>query len=309
MRTKTWVADTALLGIAFVWGATFVLVQNAIETMPPFSFLALRFGLAATMLWILLRINGQAWKIREPRYRKTGGYLGIWLFVGYALQTFSLLYTTSGKSGFLTGVAVVLVPVFSLWILGTKPGWNAITGALFALAGLWNLAFADFSSLNRGDLLAFLCAIGFGLQIVYTAKYASWADALPLVTVQVGTVAFLNGVFALLFEPWYSWFNLSLFARTEVIAALLITSLFATVLAYTGQTHFQRYTTPTRVALIFAMEPVFAAWTDWWWLETSMNGKTLAGCLLILCGMVFAEIRFRRLRKPVQKEGTSCAEK
>ncbi|SDW24758.1 Uncharacterized membrane protein [Marininema mesophilum] len=310
MSRKPWIAEFSLLCIAFVWGATFILVQSAIQSLPPLLFLAVRFGMATILLVGLLAFRGQIAALRNPRYLLAGGFLGIWLFLGYALQTFSLLYTTSGKSGFLTGVSVALVPLFSFLVLGTRPSRNAIIGVGFALIGLYLLAFVDFSQLNPGDILAFLCAIGFGLQIVYTGKYAQWAEAIPLATIQVGMVALLSFLSSLIFESSSTLFSWDLFILPEVAIALVVTVLFATVLAYWGQTYFQRHTYPTRVALIFAMEPVFAAWTDWAWLGTPMNIATITGCLFILSGMILAETgSLKRSSKLIQEEVTTCAEK
>src|SRR5699024_5546968 len=182
-------ADGALLMIAFVWGATFVLVQGAIEILPPFAFLTVRFGLAALLLWLYLLWQKDHRKAFQPRYLSAGIFLGLWLFVGFAFQTFSLLYTTSGKSGFLTGLSVALIPVFSFFISGIRPVINAWVGVLLAVAGLYLLALADFSQVNLGDILATICAVGFAFQVAYTAKYAPWAEAMPLVTVQVTFVA------------------------------------------------------------------------------------------------------------------------
>ena len=199
--THRWIADSVLLFVAFIWGTTFVLVQNAIETLPPFTFLAIRFTLAGLFLLLFFRWRNVTYRI-PFKHLAVGALIGIWLFLGYALQTFSLLYTTSGKSGFLTGLSVALVPIWSLVLLGVKPRPTATAGVLLAVSGLYLLAFADFSSINRGDVLALLCAVAFGLQIVYTAKYAPKVEALHLVTIQIFTVALLSGGCSLLFEPW-----------------------------------------------------------------------------------------------------------
>jgi drug/metabolite transporter (DMT)-like permease len=286
-----WIADSVLLLVAFIWGTTFVLVQNAIETLPPFTFLAIRFSLAGMFLLLIFRWRGVSYRI-PLKHVSVGAFIGMWLFLGYALQTFSLLYTTSGKSGFLTGLSVAMVPIWSLVLLGVKPRPTATVGVLLAVAGLYLLAFADFSSINRGDILALLCAVAFGLQIVYTAKYAPKVETLHLVTIQIFTVALLSGGCSLLFEPWEKALKEGAWSVPAVYTALLITAFLATSLAYLAQTHFQTFTTPTRVALIFAMEPVFAALADYWWMDVALETRTLAGCILIFAGMVLAEIEW-----------------
>jgi drug/metabolite transporter (DMT)-like permease len=286
-----WVAELSLLGITFVWGATFVVVQNAIAVLPPFSFLAVRFGIAFLFLAGILGWQSRrkpTESLRNPSGRG-GIWLGVWLFLGYALQTYSLIYTTSGKSGFLTGISVALIPLLSFFILGIKPAKSALAGTGLAVAGLYLLAFTQWNSINRGDILAFLCAISFGLQIVFTAKFVSHSNTLALVTWQVGVVSGLSLAAAWLYEPWERLLQPQLWWTPEVAAALLITSLLATVLGYVGQTHFQRFIPPTRVALIFTMEPVFAALTDFLWMGVPLTPRSLAGCALIFAGMVLAE--------------------
>lgn len=297
-----WIADSVLLLVAFIWGTTFVLVQNAIETLPPFTFLAVRFSLAGMFLLLFFRWRGVSYRI-PLRHVTVGAFIGMWLFLGYALQTFSLLYTTSGKSGFLTGLSVALVPLWSLVLLGMKPRPTAVAGVLLAVTGLYLLAFADFSSINRGDILALFCAVAFGLQIVYTAKYAPKVETLHLVTVQIFTVALLSGGCSLLFEPWKRALEESAWSVPAVSGALLVTAFLATSLAYLAQTHFQKFTTPTRVALIFAMEPVFAALADYWWMDVALKGRALAGCFLIFVGMVLAEIEWPPVWRKHVKEG------
>ena len=103
----------------------------------------------------------------------SGIFIGFWLFVGYATQTAGLLFTTSSKAGFITGLSVVLVPLFSLLLLKQKPSKNAILGIVVATAGLYLLTMTDSVSLTIGDGLVFICAIAFALQIIFTGKYSS----------------------------------------------------------------------------------------------------------------------------------------
>ncbi|SEN35062.1 DMT family transporter [Lihuaxuella thermophila] len=308
-ESRKWLADIILIGIAFVWGTTFVMVQEAISTLLPFSFLTIRFGLAALFLCLFFRLSMRQkgpLSAEARRQNRIGGFvLGLFLFLGYAFQTFSLLYTTSGKSGFLTGVSVALVPVLSFLILGIRVRFVSVLGVLLAVSGLYLLAFADFSVINRGDVLAFFCAIFFGLQIVFTAKFSGTRSVFHLVTIQMVTVTILSLCSAILFEPWHLMLKPDTYLNPAVASALLVTSLFATALAFIGQTHVQKFTTPNRVALIFSMEPVFAALADYWWQGVALGGRALAGAFLILCGMILAEVHFPTLsifRKKVKEK-------
>lgn len=290
MLQTRWFANTVLLGVAFVWGATFVLVQDAIAILPPFTFNFVRFALAALLLFIFLAGTRKNLKLPAGTWRThlAGGILlGILLFIGYAFQTFSLLYTTSAKSGFLTGLSVALVPILAYFILRQKPSRQAVAGVALAVFGLYLLAFRDLNSVNIGDLLAFICAFGFGLQIVYTGKYSSRTSVFHLVLIQFATVTVLSGISAAIWEPGV---QPQLLAEPAVLSALLITSLFATTLAFLAQTYFQKTTDPSQVALIFATEPVFAALTDYLWNGTAMGTVTMIGFAAILAGMIMAEV-------------------
>ena len=298
MLQTRWFANAALLGVAFVWGATFVVVQDAVAILPPFTFNFVRFALAALMLLLFLACTGKN-NLRLPagsrrRHLAGGMVLGFWLFVGYAFQTFSLLYTTSAKSGFLTGLSVALVPVLAYFILRQKPSRQAIIGVLLAVCGLYLLAFRDLSAVNIGDLMAFICAFGFGLQIVYTGKYSPRSSVFHLVLIQFAAVSALSGISAAI---WERDVRPELLAEPKVLWALLITSLFATTLAFLAQTYFQKTTDPAQVALIFATEPIFAALTDYVWNGTAMGTVTVIGFAFIFAGMVMAEVPLGKLRE------------
>jgi drug/metabolite transporter (DMT)-like permease len=296
-------ADVSLLLVAFVWGTTFVLVQNAIAFLEPFSFNGVRFFLAAFLLggWLVIFEREQLRKINK-KLLISGAIMGLFLFIGYAFQTIGLLYTTSSKAGFITGLSVVMVPVFSLMLLKTKPGLNAIIGVSIATAGLYLLTMTDKVSLNIGDAYVLICAVGFALHIIFTGKYSSKYPALLLTVIQVSTVAVLSVIFAVFTENWQQAFETGVLLKTNVVTALIVTSLFATAIAFFAQTAFQKYTTPTRVALIFAMEPVFAAAAGFMWANERLSYSALTGCLLIFAGMVFAEIPAKKTSSIFRKK-------
>ncbi|MFE8702156.1 DMT family transporter [Cytobacillus sp. FJAT-54145] len=288
---KSLFADVSLLLVALIWGATFVLVQNAISLLPPFSFNGVRFFIAALILgaWLLIFERRQLQQFNK-KLLVSGVLIGTWLFIGYAFQTVGLLYTTSSKAGFITGLSVIMVPLFAILLLKQRPSRNAVIGVLIATIGLYLLTMTDISSLNRGDAFVFICAIGFALHIIFTGKYSSQYPTLLLTVIQITTVAIASTLFSFMFEDWKLAFQPSVLLSSEVFIALLITSVFATAIAFFAQTNFQKYTTPTRVALIFAMEPVFAAATAYIWADERLSSSALIGCLFIFIGMIFAEL-------------------
>lgn len=299
-------ADLSLLFVALIWGATFVLVQNAISFLEPFSFNSVRFATAAFLLgtWLAVLEREQLKKL-DKKLVLSGIMLGFWLFIGYAFQTLGLLYTTSSKAGFITGLSVILVPLLMIVILKQRPNLNSIAGVAAATSGLYLLTMSDVSSLNIGDGFVLICAVGFALHILLTGKYSSSYPTLLLTTVQISTVAILSAISSVIFEDWNRAFNPDVIFSGKVIIALLITSVLATALAFFIQTNFQKHTTATRVALIFAMEPVFAAITAYFWAGERLTYGALIGCGLIFAGMVFAELpsgKFNHLLRRVNRK-------
>lgn len=289
-------AEISLLLVTLIWGSTFVLVQNAINLLAPFSFNGIRFFVASIFLiTILIGFYRKQLNQLNGKLLLSGVFLGFWLFLGYATQTMGLLYTTSSKAGFITGLSVVLVPVFSFLLFKQPPGKNTIFGVLIATVGLFLLTMTDVNGLNAGDGLTFICAISFALQINFTEKYSSKYPTLLLTVIQITTVSILSIISAFIFEDWKKSLNVTILLSQDVFIALIITSIFATALAFLIQTNFQKYTTATKVALIFSMEPVFAAITGYFWAHDRLSGSALLGCLLIFSGMIFSELKVQKL--------------
>ncbi len=288
---KRYIADALLLAVTFVWGATFILVQDAVSVIPVFPFLAIRFGLAG-LLMLAVSFMHPAWRraVASLRLWLSGMALGVWLFAGYAFQTLGLLYTSAAQAGFITGLSVVLVPLFAIVLLRQKPGRSTWFGVAIATVGLFLLSYHRSTGINRGDALVFLCAVSFALQIVLVGRYAPKFSALPLASVQILTVGVLSAAIASVHAAQWRQAAQTL-AAPVVFNALWICILFATVIAYFAQTAFQKFTTPTRTALIFAMEPVFAALSAYLWAGQSLSLSGMYGCTLILLGMLVAEIK------------------
>ncbi|MCA1058400.1 DMT family transporter [Rossellomorea aquimaris] len=280
-------ADITLICVAFIWGATFVVVQSAIEFLPPFMFNGIRFLLAALPLVVVLALK------RTPIIKRSiwyGVILGSFLFIGYAFQTLGLLFTTPSKAGFVTGLSVVMVPLFLFIFFKSHPSKGAITGSILAAIGLYLLMAGHSQAFNIGDALVFICAFGFALHIIYTDYFTKKASLLLLTTVQLCTVGILSMGCAFIWEHPKVVLNNGALANKEVITALLITSLLATLLAFITQTFAQRYTTPSKVAIIFTLEPVFAAFCSYLWIDERLGALAITGSGLIVIGMLFSEL-------------------
>jgi drug/metabolite transporter (DMT)-like permease len=279
-------ADLLLLSVSVIWGSTFVVVKESIQTTPVFSFLFLRFGLGfLALLPFALRRS----ELRNPAVWKSGALLGILYFAAFAAQTFGLLTVGASMSAFLTGLYVIFVPLLLWGIFRRTPRRFAIYGSLLAAVGLWLLTSPDMGSgggLGTGEALTLLCALLFALHIIATDRFTRRFDPFLLVTVQLLVVSLLSAAASLLSEPatWPERFDGSL------LVSLLVTGLLATAYTLLIQTWMQRYTTPTRTAIIFAMEPVSAALVGYWFAGELLTPLQLAGGALIVGAMILAEL-------------------
>ena len=282
-RTHQLTMDFLLLLVTFFWGATFTIVKSAVSEVDVFAFLTLRFAVAFSIMVILF--HKKIWPVHAPTLR-AGILLGVFLFAAFAFQTWGLTMTTATNSAFITGLNVVMVPILLLIFMRRAPAPFAAVGVLLASCGLYFLVGGVPSQWNQGDLLVFVCAVWVAVHIILTGYYAPQLDTLALATWQVGTVA----VISLGFSLWSGTLTIDL--SSLVWRAIGITAVFATVFAFAVQTHAQRFTPPTRTALIFTGEPLFGALTaHWYGGEPLLLEQHLIGGGLIFLGMVIAEIR------------------
>ncbi|HEX7127948.1 MAG TPA: DMT family transporter [Thermodesulfobacteriota bacterium] len=276
------VADLLLVLVCVFWGATFVVVKEAVALVPVNAFLAIRFCLAAVVLVVLFAPRMRA---LGPGTAAAAAVLGTVLFAGYALQTYGLALTTASNAGFLTGLSVILVPLFSALVFGVRPAprvWVAValaTGGLYLLAapGDGSHARVEF---NPGDALVVGGAVAFAWHILLTGRFARRYDPILLATVQIATTGLLGTAAALVVDG-----GIPLVLPKAVWSAVVVTALFATVFAFVVQTAAQRYTSATRTALIFTLEPVFAALAAWLYAGEPMTASRLAGGALIVVAM------------------------
>jgi len=286
-------ADTGLLFVAFIWGLTFVMVQDAVQDYPVFAFLSARFtfallGLLPILWWrrSYLRLSQSEAPLRKQLF--AGIVMGVLLFAGYSFQTAGLLFTTPAKAGFITGLSVVIVPLLGVIFLHERPSRGVVLGIALATVGLGLLTLSSLNlvvGINPGDILVLFCAFSFAGHIFITGQFAPRMNALVLTVAQIATVAVLSTIAMLLFEQPESWPPTG-----QPLFAALFTGLLATALAFGLQTSAQRFTTATHTALIFATEPVFAALASFVLIGELLGPTELLGSALILAGMLAAEL-------------------
>ena len=282
-------AHLLLVFITLLWGTTFVVVKNALADISPLLFNTLRMLLATVCLvsvyWKeIARINFGA--------LKSGAVIGVLLWAGYELQTTGLRLTTPSKSAFITGVSVVLVPTFLVLFWGRKINRWTTLGVAAAFVGLALMTIpagraelADWSSVNRGDLLTFGCSIAFGLHIIFLGRATQKHPFAQLAFLQTAIAAVLMSVAVPLAEiPHVHW-------TPQLLIAIAVTGVLCTAVAFSIQSWAQQFTPPTHTALIFALEPVFAWLTSYVVQGERLGIRVSFGALLILAGILLSELK------------------
>lgn len=282
----SWLSEFALIMVTLIWGVTFAITKEGVTYIDPLLYLAIRFGLA----YILLRATNFFLDRRSYTRREIiiGAGAAFFQFTGFAAQTYALQYTTASKAAFITGLSVVLVPLLSILVLREKPHRLAILGAFVAFLGMATLSIEPgiVGWVGFGDLLALACAFAFAGHILFIGHYAREISPLPFSAIQVGIVALFCAVVGLLRSP---------LPNIQVIPAsvwwgLLYLALLATMVTSLLQTWAQRHTTSTRAAVIFTLEPVFAAIFAFILLGEAITTRTLTGGGFIIAGILLAEL-------------------
>jgi drug/metabolite transporter (DMT)-like permease len=277
-------ADAALAFNTVIWGSTFVLVKAALRDASPILFLALRFSLAALALLVLFRGPGKG-----PRTWKavlSGAFSGVFLFTGYVLQTLGLRLTTAPKSAFLTGLTSVVVPLLASLVYKSRPQVSEVVGVLVATVGLGLMTLEGaIGGIGRGDVLTLLCAVAFAAHIVTVGHFSETMSFELLSVTQVGTAAVLaSSLFWWVEKPHVEW-------HLTLVCAVLITGLLATAFTFTVQAWALQYTTSSRAALIYMLEPVFAWITSYLLVGEGLSARAAAGAALILSGVLVVEMK------------------
>ncbi len=284
-------ADLALAFCTAIWGATFLVVQDALRDASVLAFIALRFALAGVLMAAIFLTDLRRLSRAEVR---AGVLIGLFLFLGYAFQTNGLRFTTPSKAGFINGSGVVLVPVLLAVFWGRKINGWVWGGAVAAFAGLYLMSVptgaGGWAALNTGDILVFIAAIIWALHIILVAKYSPRHSIGALSFLQVATTAALAAVAMPVFHA-LGWETMRMEWTSGLAWRLLVTAVGCTALGFSVQVWAQRHTTPTHIAILFTLEPVFAALTSFIVLHERLGPRALTGGGLILAGIFLAELK------------------
>lgn len=279
--TKQTKAEAALLALTLVWGSTFVSMKIGLRDMSPVLMTSARFAVAA--LFFLFFFWRKLFPFPDGAMRK-GTLLGLFLFLGFIAQNVGLNYTTASKSAFITSLMVVFVPILQFMIERRPPTIGNVMGIGVAIGGLWLLTSPTGAELTFGDFLTLVCAVMFALYIVYLDVASKAMSAFQLTFLQAATCAVLGAFATVLFEDFYFRPTLSVFVSVGYL------TLFATVLTTFMQTKYQKDTTPTRAAVIFTVEPVWASILAYLFLGEMLGALGVVGGALIIAGVLISEL-------------------
>ena len=292
MSTKYIKSDLLLLLTGAIWGLAFVAQRIGMEHIGPHLFNGLRFGLGSLFLLpFLFSKTKRNTKNRTPHAIKTenkyillgGSIVGIILFIAAALQQIGMIYTTAGNGGFITGLYVILVPIFGL-LIKQKTNLGTWTGTILAVIGLYFLSVTDQLSISKGDLFVFSSAIFWAIHVLTISWLAPKVESLKLAIFQFSICAVLSLITAIITE------EIELNSIIEATPAILYGGIMSVGVAYTLQIVAQKKAPPAHAAILLSLEGVFAVIGGLLVLGETMSLRGYIGCLLILTGMLLSQL-------------------
>jgi drug/metabolite transporter (DMT)-like permease len=282
-RYKKLLSELGLFYSAAVWGSTFFVVKDALNDIDPVVLVGYRFLLAASLLGGLCLI----WRKSLFQNAKHGLLAGLVLWLLYISQTVGLGVTTASNSGFITGLFVAFIPVFSLLFFRRAPALTEIVATIISLSGLWILT-GGLIDINVGDLFTLIAAATYALHILILDKYLKAGDDPYLFSFQqflvVGVASLVSGM---ILDVQYSVTGI------KIIWVILFLALLPTLSAFVIQVVAQKITRPIRVSLILAFEPVFAGLFAWTLGNEPIIFHRAIGGLFIFLGMIISGIRLK----------------
>ena len=295
-------ADLALIGITLLWGLSFTVTKDLLAGLSPLGLLALRFALGAAAL---LALRPAALGRTDARTWRLGMLLGAVLYASFVLQTLGLARTTPARSAFLTAGYVFLVPLLGYAFGRERVGRGVAWGALLATAGLALLTRPEVTAeVRRGDVLSALCALGFALHILGLGWLAGRVPASELALTQILGAAGLAALVGFVHDPAGLAPGALRTIGAPAWAGIAFLGFGCTALAYFVQTWAQGRTSASRAALIFALEPAFAALVSVALARERLGAAEIAGGALIVAGVGLAEA----LRNPVEPDSPGTTE-
>ena len=293
-QTMRFLAKPMLFSAALIWGTSFFIMKNALDVMPVFFLLAIRFTAGAVLL---SAAAWRKWKEFTPGYLWRGAIIGGFLFLAYSVQTFGLALTTPSKNAFLTAVYCVLVPFLTWAVVKTRPDRYNIAAALLCVTGVGLVSLTEDLTVNAGDLLTLLCAVFYASHIVAVEKVSPGKD-ITLLT-----------VFQFAFAALYAWicgactetFPAAALAGPAVLLPMAYLCVMATTVALLFQNVGQIWSDPASASVILSLESVFGVASSVVFYGDPVTPRLMMGFVLIFVAVVCSETKFSFLHKEAQR--------
>ncbi len=272
----------ALLLATLVWGVTFPILKIATTRLTGVEISALRFLIAAVcMLPFVLRVPRHTWR--------DGLVLGCLVLVSYVGQAFGLEFISSNRSAFLTSLNVLMVPLLA-WGLGARPGWVVLLAAVLACLGIGLMSF-DGGAHLLADSTTVLGALAYAAYVLLLSRRAKSHVPHQLATAQMFCMALLGGVWMLADSGLGAVQTLPQRLDAQIVGGLLYLGVVASAGMFFLQAVAQRHVSAEKAAVIYAMEPVFAALFGWLWLSEMLTVRAVIGALIVVFAVVLSEIK------------------
>lgn len=298
MNNKNIKGNVILMITALIWGSAFVAQSVGMEHVGPFTFITARYIVGGLFLipciYLLDKMNKKTVKESSHNDKKTlfvaGILCGIALFTASCFQQIGIQYTTVGKSGFITSLYIVIVPMLGILFKKKVPAkvWISV---VISLIGLYLLCMNEVFSISRGDFFILICAFCFSIHILIIDKYSSLVDGVRMSCIQFFVAGLLGVIPMLIFE------NPQIKDILNACSPILYAGIMSSGVAYTLQIIGQRYTSPVLATLIMSLESVFAALSGWIILGEILSLKEFAGCCLVFAAIILAQLPEKNMKR------------
>ena len=290
--------NVILIITALIWGTAFVAQSVGMDYVGPFTFITARYIVGGLFLipciYLLDKMNKKTVNESSHNDKKTlfvaGILCGIALFTASCFQQIGIQYTTVGKSGFITSLYIVIVPMLGILFKKKVPAkvWISV---VISLIGLYLLCMNEVFSISRGDFFILICAFCFSIHILIIDKYSSLVDGVRMSCIQFFVAGLLGVIPMLIFE------NPQIKDILNACSPILYAGIMSSGVAYTLQIIGQRYTSPVLATLIMSLESVFAALSGWIILGEILSLKEFAGCCLVFAAIILAQLPEKNMKR------------
>jgi drug/metabolite transporter (DMT)-like permease len=272
-----------LVLVTIVWGSTFFIVKDTVGSVNEYLIVFIRSALAFAAMF-LYQIFKDRKKLLNKKAFIYGSIMGVLMAITYGAQTIGLKFTSTGHSAFITSSAVIIVPFILFFFYKAKLLKIDILAVSIVFAGLFLLTYDFETKMNIGDIITIITAVSYAFHVVLAGQFIKKVDAVTLVTYQFFASAIV-GLAAFIFTD-HETINIS----TKAWGSLIYLGLFGTLFCYFITVWVMKYVSALKVAIIFSLEPVFAAIIGYFAIHEILNSKELIGASFILLGVIVHSI-------------------